>query len=350
MSLSGFQRWLKSAASSLIACGVGLFVSVVVLVIFAGNPIHAATDFFSGVFLSPFYVGTFLNTASLLMWAAVGASVAIASGNLNLGGEGQVYLAGFVSAVVLGNRWNIPAMLQIFLALVAACLCGALSAAIPALLKRFRGSSELLTSFLFSSATIPLVDAAIAGPFRDSSRNLLATPPIPEHLRMSTILPPSPMNASFFMAVIFCCVVAFVLYRTKCGRRFSLCGSALEFARYTGVDVGKASVWGMILSGAFHGLTGFFAVLGTYYTCHSGFYSGMGWNALTCALIARANPLMVVPASFLLSWIFTAVDRSSMMNNFSFDMAGLIQGSILFFISAQFVVRQLRHGAKRDAI
>lgn len=339
-------RYFGAVVSSLLSFCVGLVVSLLVLLFLAGNPLASATDFFTGVFASGFYLGTMFDTAALFMWAAVGASLAIVSGSLNLGGEGQIYLSGFVAALVLGGT-SLPAGARVILAGLASCLCGGISALIPAMLKRFRGSSELLTSFLFSALTIPLVDAAIAGPFRDSARNLLATPPVPENLRLMSVFPPSTMNLSFFVALVFCVLVWLGLFKTKSGKNFCLCGTALDFARYSGINVESKAILGMILSGCCHGLTGFFAVWGTYYTCHSGFYAGMGWNALSCALIARSNPLAVIPAAFLLSWIFTAVDRASMVNLFSFDMEGLIQGAMLFFISARFVWPRLSFLKKR---
>ncbi|AEE16015.1 ABC transporter permease [Treponema brennaborense] len=329
---------LTPLSSSLIALAAGIAVSLAMLLFFSGQPVSAAVDFFTGPFASRFYVGTLLNTASLLMWAGVGAGIAIASGNLNLGGEGQIYLAGFITAVVLSKGSGIvPPFLLLPIAGFTACAAAAVCAGVAALFKQFRGSSELLVSFLVSAVTIPIVDAAIAGPFRDTARNLLATPPVPAEFRLERILPPSPLTVSFFAAAAFCLVSACVLYRTRAGRAVRVCGAAPQFAQYAGYSLAAHSFGALCLSGACHGLTGFFAVVGTYYTCHSGFYAGMGWNALSCALIARSNPAAVIPSALLLSWIFTAADRSAMMYDFPFDMTGLIQAAVLFCISARFV-------------
>lgn len=333
------KRWINSTFSSFISCLVGLFISLVIILSLSEKPFETLSDFFTGVFSSSYYLGAMLNTASLFMWAGIGGVLAILSGNLNLGGEGQIYFSGFASAIILSCDF-ISLNMRVFIALFTACLSGALSALVPALLKYFRGTSELLTSFLVSAMTIPLIDSAISGRFRDSSRNLLATKPVPESLQLKSILEPSPLNISFFLALLFCCIIGIILYRTTKGKRFILCGAAPEFAHYAGFSVAKNSFLGMIFSGMCHGLSGFFAVLGTFYTCHSGFYVGMGWNALSCALIARSNPFAIIPVSLLLSWIFTAVDRTSMINGFTFDLEGLIQMAILFFISANFIRRK----------
>ena len=51
--------------------------------------------------MNMYYFGSALNTASLYMVAGCGAAISFKSGELNLGGEGQVYLGGFLTAVLL---------------------------------------------------------------------------------------------------------------------------------------------------------------------------------------------------------------------------------------------------------
>ena len=55
---------------------------------------------------SPYYIGTTLNLFSLLIVASSGAFFALKTKSINLGGEGQVYLGGFVTAIILGNFAN----------------------------------------------------------------------------------------------------------------------------------------------------------------------------------------------------------------------------------------------------
>ncbi|HBG36374.1 MAG TPA: ABC transporter permease, partial [Treponema sp.] len=106
---------------------------------------------------------------------SLGSSVALLSGNYNLGGEGQVYLGGLITALILSK-------LDIFfaplLAIILVIIASALLSFIPIILKLYRGASELLTSFLLSAALIPLIDWAIAIPLRNKGQNLLATSPI----------------------------------------------------------------------------------------------------------------------------------------------------------------------------
>lgn len=97
-----------------------------------------------------------------------------------------------------------------------------------------------------------------------------------------------------------------------------------------------------------HGVTGFFAVTGTYFTCHEGFSAGMGWNALSVALIAKNNPFFVFPAAILLSYIITATDCAVLESSMSLNSTFLVQGIVLIVVSAQFVIERKKTGGHKE--
>ena len=282
--------------------------------------------------MNVYYLGSALNLSSLYMLAGCGALISIKSGDFNLGGEGQIYLGGFISAIILANC-RLPVFFAILFAVAASFICSAVLAAFSAVLKIFRNADFLFTSFIASAAIIPFLDGLISGTARSKTDNLLATPFIPEAVRLSSILKPSPLNASFIIALIFCIGLWFLLNRTAWGRQICILGISPEFSRYAGFACRKLSITSAILSGGLHGLAGAAAILGTYFTCHQGFYSGMGWNAFSAALIAGTNPLALIPSSFLMGFITTYANRYSLFHNFGFDISSLIQAIILFMIA-----------------
>lgn len=286
--------------------------------------------------MNVYYIGSALNLSSLYMIAGSGALISIKSGDFNLGGEGQIYLGGFVSAVILASMGNIsgPATgFAILLAILAAAGCSALLAALSALFKILRNADFLFTSFIASAAIIPFIDGLISGPARSQTDNLLATSFIPETVRFPSILNPSPLNVSFIFAIALCAGTWFLLNRTAWGRQVCILGTSQEFSRFAGFACNKLSITSALISGALHGLAGATAILGTYFTCHQGFYSGMGWNAFSSALIAGANPLALIPSSFIMGFMTTYANRYALFHNFGFDMSSLIQAVILFIIA-----------------
>ncbi|MBP3710044.1 MAG: ABC transporter permease [Treponema sp.] len=307
---------------------------------------NALFDFFAGSFTSTYYFGTLLNTAFLLMASSLGDTLMLTTGEFNLGGEGQIYAGGFTAAVILAAGTEalpfLSPLILLLLALAAAMAVPACMMLVSALLKQLKNAHILLTSFLVSSMVIPFIDALIAGKFRGETNNLLATPFIAQAVRSPKIMSPSPLSAVALVPPLLCIGAWFVMRRTVLGRTLQITGISREFAAYCGFPQNKIMYGTLALSGALHGCTGFIAVVGTYYTCHAGFYSGMGWNALSCALIAQANPALLIPSSVFISWLFTSATRVALNNNFGFDAGTLIQGIIIFCIALRHIKRDTR--------
>ena len=312
--------------------------------------------------MNVYYLGSALNLSGLYMIAGSGALISIKSGDFNLGGEGQIYLGGFVSAVLLAKLGEIltvsvtggdlswwAAILAGSLALVLAFLLSGLMALLSAVLKILRNADFLFTSFIASAAIIPFIDGLISGPARSQTENLLATPFIPRGARLPSILSPSPLNASFLAAIALCAAFWFVLNRTAWGRQITVLGISPEFSRFAGFACPTLSMSSAFISGGMHGLCGAAAVLGTYFTCHQGFYTGSGWNAFSAALIAGANPLALIPSSLFMGFVTTYTNRYALYNNYGFDISSLIQAVILFVIAfpRPQTIRKFSHTAGR---
>ena len=285
--------------------------------------------------MNVFYAGSALNLSALYMTAGIGAAVSLKSGEINLGGEAQVYAGGFLAAVILSAKavtaW--PPFLALTAAFAVSFAFSGVLALFCAFLKLQKHADYLFTTFITSAAVIPLIDGLISGPFRSKTDNLLATAFIPQGFRFPGILRPSPLNISFFFALILCALFFVLLYRTAYGRRLQILGISPVFARYSGFRTGRLLCSAAFVSGGMHGLCGAFAVCGTYFACHSGFYSGIGWNALSAALIARSNPLLLIPSSLVLAFMSTYADKIALYNNFGFDMSALIQALVLLLIA-----------------
>lgn len=349
LRLRTIARNHSALAASLLSPAIGLTVCIALILCFAKTPLSALQSLFSDTFTSAYYFGNMLNTAAFLMLAGAGSALSIKGGTMNLGGEGQIYAGGFVGCIVL-NALFLPAPLTFALALCASAAVGALMALLSALLKELRGARVLLTTFLVSAAAIPLIDGLITASKNSTQTNMLALPYIADAYKLPQLLPPSPLSWSFLVAVAVCAALWYVIFRTQAGRRLQLWGTAPVFATYCGYSVARNTYLTLAVSGALHSLTGFFAVVGTYHTCHKGFYTNMGWNALNVALISQSNPLAAIPVSLLLSWIFTSASRVALTQGFAFDIAGIVQSVILFSIAIPLVTAAVRtHRAQKGA-
>lgn len=296
-----------------------------------------------------YFFGSAINISALYMTAGLGAAISIKSGNLNLGGEGQIYIGGFVCAIILQTFQSVPVVLTLPLSLLLAIIASAAIACLCAFFKLNRNSDFLFTSFISSAAIIPVIDGLIAGPFRSRSDNLLSTPFIPDSARFKAFVPRSPLTIMIAITVAFCIFFFFAINRTSYGRKLTIYGTSPLLAEYAGYNEKKLFYSSALISGGMHGLCGALAVLGVYFTCHSGFYQGIGWNSLSAAMIANSNPLLLIPSSLFMGFITTYANKYAMYANFTFDVSGLIQAAFLFIISFPLYTKQnfIKREAKR---
>ena len=99
----------------------------------------------------------------------------------------------------------------------------------------------------------------------------------------------------------------------------------------------------MLWSGAFHGLAGAVTILGTHHMCLKGFSGGIGWNGIAVALIARNNPLAVIPAALFFAYI-DAGAKSAMINaDVTIEIASVVQSIVFFLITAQAIYNLVKY-------
>lgn len=347
MKNSSTASKVLNALSKIIPPLAGILLCVILILIFADNSSQALKSLFLGSFNSTYYFGNFLTSAGFLLLAGTGAAFSCKSGNMNLGGEGQIYLGGFVSCLIM-NYFKAPPALVFTLALLSSIAGGMLVAVFSAVLKERRGALPLLTSFLVSSALIPLIDGLIMASKQSSGTNMLSLPYIDECYRMKHILEPSPLTIAFFISIALALLGWFILYKTRLGKEMTIWGISTSFAEYSGFSSKASTYTSLAISGALHGLTGFFAVTGTYFSCHKDFYLGMGWNALSATLLASSNPVLLIPFSLFLGWLYSSADRVSLTQGFGFDISSIIQGVILFSTAIPFLSRKIISAKKES--
>lgn len=289
-----------------------------------------------------YYFGLMLGMATIYMLAGLGATLSLKTRQINLAGEGLIYSGGFITAILLDYfaKYKVPSIFAVTVAFLIAAGVGALLMLFCEFLRKYKKADFLLTSFITSSAIIPIIDGLIAGPFRTKTGNLLATPYIAQNYRFKSILKPSPLNAAIFVVIALCLGAHFFFKKTKVGNQVNIYGISPKFSHYSGFPCTAITFTTAGLSGALHSLAGGLAVCGTYFSCHSGFYSGMGWNALTVALLAGTKPVLLIPFGIFVSALMTYSGKLSLYTNYDFDLGMLMQAVILFIVSTSSFFRR----------
>ncbi|MDR0378196.1 MAG: ABC transporter permease [Spirochaetaceae bacterium] len=320
-----------------------LLIPVIVMALTAlflsRDPARTLAYFFFGPLRDRYSFGNMLNGAVPLIFGGLGVSAAMRGGNLNLGGEGQIYAGAFVTAIAAHALTPFGAAGAILALLAGTAFAGA-AAGFSGFLKEKWNANELITTFLVSNALIMFTNYGVTGPFLDPQANLQSTRKIAESWRLPRILPPSNLSAALFFALAAAVLIYLFLFRTRRGYEIRLCGINPWFARYGGINTGGAAILSMSVSGALYGLGGGLAVYGTYYAAIKEFSAGMGWNGLAAALLAQSNPVAVIPAAVFFAWIGAGARTAMQFSDVTVEIASIVQSAVFFLVSSA-VLRNL---------
>ncbi len=327
--------------SSAVALAAAFVTALLLSAITTDDPAATIRAFLVTPVANRYHFGNMISAATLLLLTAGGVVFAFSSGSFNLGGEGQTYLAGLVAALVLARVQAAPGI-ALLLGFGAAALAGGALAALSGTFRARFATDELITSFLLSAAAIPVVDYLIVGPMRDTAGSLLATVPIAEEYRLTSMLPPSNLSTALFVGVAAVAILGLVLRFTLFGYEMRIVGLNRRLANYGGLRVGFYTVVPMALSGVFHGIAGAALVAGVHHRAIAGFTGGLGWNGIAVALIARNRPRFLIPAALLFAYLNAGSSAAVLESQATWEFGAIVQAVVFLFVTAEFLRRRRR--------
>lgn len=276
---------LKKIANSLIGILIALLIGAIIMLVQGYNPLETYGALFT-YSLSDFYsFSTTLRNAVPLILTGLSASIAFASGPVNLGQPGQL-LIGALFATVGGLYLNLPSWLMIPVLILLAMIGGALWSGIAALFKRFFNMSEFITTLMLNMIADSFTYWAITYPFFEKNANSAMTPPI----HVNGWLPKfGDFNSSVIVMLLAFVIVWFVFSRTTSGYEWRISGQNSLFARLGGVKIDKNYILVMLLTGALAGLAGGLIVMGGPHRFIKGLGANYAWDGVMIAVVANSG-------------------------------------------------------------
>lgn len=304
---AGLRASARSVLISLAAVALALLTASLLLAAAGRDPFASYAGMFQTAFGSPFAIGVTINKTIPRLLPALGIALALRAGLWNIGAEGQLYIgAAACSAVALFSP-PLPFPLGAGLALIAAMAAGAAWAAIPGLLRAYRGISEVITTLMLVYVAIQITNYLIEGPWLVPNSTWPATEMFARPFRLPIVWPGTLVNAGVFVAVLATLVLGFVVARTTFGLHLRAIGGNERASGVIGLRNRVLIVAALAASGAFAGLAGGVEVLGVRGRLLEGFSPGYGFEAIAIALLGRLNPLGIAAAALL----FGALDAGA---------------------------------------
>jgi simple sugar transport system permease protein len=281
---------------------------------------------------------TLVSTTPLL-FTGLCAAVAFRMQLFNIGGEGQLYagaILGAAAGIALGEHstWlSVPAMIA------AGAAGGAALALVPAILRAFLSTNEIITSLMLNYVGALVVNYLIFDSqsyWRDTSSPTAKVFPQGKNLPDAATWPTSHVGSLFvpfglLVAIALAALVWLLYTRTRFGFEVQVIGDSPRAATYAGMRTRRKILAVMALSGAIAGIGGASQDGDFRHTLDPRGLTaaGYGYAGIVIAALARYNPFAVCLVAFLLGGIQNA-GYTLQGVDFPSGLVGVMQGLILF--------------------
>jgi ABC-type uncharacterized transport system permease subunit len=335
------QPWWLAVVVPIASLAVAFLLSAAVLLLTGHPPIHSFHRLFDAAFIAHGALGDTVVSATPLAFTGLAAAAAFRMNLFNIGGEGQLYAGAITGATVALLMAGAPSPLVIAGMIVAGAVGGALLAAIPAVLRAFFSTNEIITSLMLNYVVGLVLEYLIFDShsyLRDTSGfeasvfpqgMMLGNEATWSSWRVHSLVLP----LGFFLA-IGVAVAVWVLYaRTRFGFEVQVIADSPRAGRYAGMRTRRKILAVMCISGAIAGIGG---------ASQDGDFrhqldprglrqANYGYTGIVVAALARYNPLAVVPVALLLGGLQNA-GFALQGADFPNGLVGVMQGLILFCV------------------
>ena len=331
---------------------LGLLVGAIVMYFSGYNPIDGYTALWNGIFGDMYSIGETIRQISPYILAGLAVAFAFRTGLFNIGVEGQL-MVGWFAAAYVGMAVELPKIIHLPLALIAAALAGALWGLIPGILKATLQVHEVIVTIMMNYIALHTVNALIKavsdGGYKTEKIHQTAS------LRsefLSNLTDFSTMHYGIFVALAMVAVMWFILEKTKTGFELKSVGFNDHASQYAGMNVKKNIILSMVVSGAFAGLGGAMEALGTFGNMvNRGAFTGIGFDGIAVALLGANTPLGVVFGASLFGSLKYGAGNMPNEAGVPIEIVSIVIALIIFFVASGYIIRVLlsKMKKKKDA-
>jgi len=350
-------RWLKVAVP-LASVFLAAIIVGILLAATGHNPFSTYHQMYSASVTADGALSATFVYATPLLFTGLCAAFAFRMRTWNIGGEGQLYM-GAVGASATGlalGDW--PRPLLIVAMVIGGCLAGMVWACIPALLRAYLRTNEILTSLMLNYVGGFLMYYLIYDSnsyWRDLSPAAAVFP------TGKTLGPnatwPGIMIGSFTLPFGFVlgaglAIGLFVLIRkTRYGFEMRVMGDSPQAANYSGIRTKRKIVSVMAISGGIAGIAGSSQIgdFGHVLDPRGLEQAQYGYTGIVVAALALYNPIAVVLVSLLIGGL-TNAGFALEGPSFPSGLVGTMEGIILFTVLGGEILARYRIRLRRRPV
>lgn len=305
-----------------------------------GLPLRAYGALVEGALLT---VNGWIDTlvrATPYILAGLAVGIGFKAGLFNIGAQGQ-FLMGALGAVAAALALtDAPPLVAIPLTLLAGLLAGAAFGFIPGWLKAYTGAHEVVVTIMLNYVALQIVSWAVTGPLRARGATFARTPDVGNAALPALLEAPGRvLHLGVVIALVSVPVLWWILYRSTVGFEVRAVGANPDAARYAGMRPRLVTTLTMTAGGLLAGLGGAIEITGVQGYLPAAYATSVGFDAITVALLGRANPIGILFGGLLLGALRAGAPLMQIKAGVPVQMIDILQGVILFFLAAELIVR-----------
>jgi general nucleoside transport system permease protein len=283
-----------------------------------------------------------LTNAAPLILTGLAVAIPFRAGLFNIGGQGQAIM-GAIGAGTIGILLDLPAIINLPLALIVGILCGGLWGGLVGVLKAKTGAHEVITTIMLNLiAGLFLSWYILQSGIKDPARSDAISKEVHGSSLLPKIFDPSlRVSLSIVLALLAAWAMAWLLNRGRFGFELRAVGYNPHAASTAGMNVGTTVALTMALAGALAGLGGATMVLGTAAVLTNGVVGQIGFNGILVALLGRVKPWGVAAAGILFGALQSGGQAMQTFSGVSNELVTVIQAMIVIFVAAPMLVKAI---------
>lgn len=291
-----------------------------------------------------------LEFATPLIFGGLSVTVAFRAGLFNIGGQGQIIVGAIFTSYAAFTFTALPGVLHLIASVLAGMVGGLLFGGVVGWLKARRGAHEVIVTIMLNYvASFFLAWVLYTSVFHDPSPRQtgvqISKPADHDAVLPHLFGPGLNTDVGLLIAIAATFAIAWFFQRSRLGFEIKAVGLNPNAARTAGISVARVQIAAMLLSGALMGLVGVTQTIGLLnpnaYAITTSSDAGLGFSAITVALLGRTRPWGVVGAALLFGALEAGGSVMQTHDQISINIVTVIQALIVIFVAAPKLIKEI---------
>ncbi|WP_409294321.1 ABC transporter permease [Peribacillus sp. SCS-26] len=335
------SKRLTNIVVPVIAVVLGLIAGTIIMLATGYDPAAGFGALFYGMFGEVFYTGETIRQVTPYILSGLAVAFAFRTGLFNIGVEGQV-LIGWLAAVWVGLAVDLPKIIHLPLAIIAAALAGAFWGFIPGYLKARFKVHEVIVTIMMNYIALHVANNIVRTVL---SKGADRTPDVPSSALLKSpwlegMTDFSRLHWGILIALFGAFLMWFILEKTTTGYELRSVGFNHHASEYAGMNVNRNIIMSMVISGAFAGVAGAMEGLGTFgYASIKGGFTGIGFDGIAVALLGGNTAVGIILSAILFGGLKVGALNMPLETGIPTELVDIIIALIIFFTASSYIIR-----------